>query len=108
MRRVCNLIWLALVGAFNPRASLEAETMILRHQPQPAVYGQRSESLLRVEGSIKDVCFNPAPRTISNGSSGLSSTAISRLTLTLSGWSSCSYEGRLRLFCERPLCVRLC
>src|SRR5258706_14712493 len=32
MREVCNLIWLALVGAFRSRASLEAENMILRHQ----------------------------------------------------------------------------
>src|SRR5260370_1922059 len=32
MRKVCSLIWLALVGAFRSRASLEAENMILRHQ----------------------------------------------------------------------------
>src|ERR1700682_6284685 len=32
MREVCSLIWLALVGAFRLRASLEAENMILRHQ----------------------------------------------------------------------------
>ena len=32
MREVCSLIWLALVGAFRSRASLEAESMILRHQ----------------------------------------------------------------------------
>src|SRR6202163_4244178 len=32
MREVCSLIWLALVGAFRSRASLEAENMILRHQ----------------------------------------------------------------------------
>src|ERR1700730_1920399 len=32
MRELCSLIWLALVGAFRSRASLEAENMILRHQ----------------------------------------------------------------------------
>src|SRR5216684_1570374 len=32
MREVCSLIWLALVGAFRSRASLEAENTILRHQ----------------------------------------------------------------------------
>ena len=32
MREVCSLIWLALVGAFRSRVSLEAENMILRQQ----------------------------------------------------------------------------
>jgi hypothetical protein len=32
MPEVCSLIWLALVGAFRSRVSLEAENMILRHQ----------------------------------------------------------------------------
>src|SRR5260370_37707377 len=32
MREVCSLIWLALVGAFRSRLSLEAENTILRHQ----------------------------------------------------------------------------
>jgi hypothetical protein len=32
MREVCSLIWLALVGAFRSRASLEAENTILRRQ----------------------------------------------------------------------------
>jgi hypothetical protein len=31
MREVCRLIWLALVGAFRSRVSLEAENTILRH-----------------------------------------------------------------------------
>ena len=47
MREVCSLIWLALVGAFRSRASLEAENMILRHQlnvlrrqsPKPPTFG---------------------------------------------------------------------
>ena len=32
MPEVCSLSWLALVGAFRSRASLEAENTILRHQ----------------------------------------------------------------------------
>ncbi|MBU6461387.1 MAG: hypothetical protein KGI99_04845 [Bradyrhizobium sp.] len=32
LREVCSLIWLALVGAFWSRVSLEAENAILRHQ----------------------------------------------------------------------------
>src|SRR3954470_20656571 len=32
MREGCSLIWLALVGAFRSRVSLEAENTILRHQ----------------------------------------------------------------------------
>src|SRR5216684_3978853 len=32
MAEVCSLIWLALVGAFRSRVSLEAENTILRHQ----------------------------------------------------------------------------
>src|ERR1700687_1939225 len=32
MREVYSLIWLALVGAFRSRPSLEAENTILRHQ----------------------------------------------------------------------------
>src|SRR6202047_2564119 len=32
MPEVCSLIWLALVGAFRSRVSLEAENAILRHQ----------------------------------------------------------------------------
>ena len=32
MREVCSLIWLALIGAFRSRVSLEAENTILRHQ----------------------------------------------------------------------------
>jgi hypothetical protein len=32
MRDVCSLIWLALVGLFQSRVSLEAEILALRHQ----------------------------------------------------------------------------
>src|SRR6266851_3019102 len=32
MRDVCSLIWLALIGPFRSRASLQAEILTLRHQ----------------------------------------------------------------------------
>jgi hypothetical protein len=32
MRGVCSLIWLALIGLFRSRASLQAEILTLRHQ----------------------------------------------------------------------------
>ena len=32
MRHVCSLIWLALIGLFRSRASLQAEILTLRHQ----------------------------------------------------------------------------
>src|ERR1700746_3687711 len=32
MRDVCSLIWLALIGLFRSRASLQAEILALRHQ----------------------------------------------------------------------------
>jgi transposase InsO family protein len=32
MREICRLIWLALIGSFRLRTSLEAENLILRHQ----------------------------------------------------------------------------
>src|SRR5260221_9589082 len=32
MRDICSLIWLALIGLFRSRASLQAEILTLRHQ----------------------------------------------------------------------------
>ncbi len=32
MSDLCRLIWCALIGLFQPRAALEAETLVLRHQ----------------------------------------------------------------------------
>ena len=32
MRDLCRLIWYALIGLFLPRAALEAEILVLRHQ----------------------------------------------------------------------------
>ena len=32
MSDICRLIWCALIGLFRPRAALEAEILVLRHQ----------------------------------------------------------------------------
>jgi hypothetical protein len=32
MSDLCRLIWCALIGLFRPRAALEAEILVLRHQ----------------------------------------------------------------------------
>jgi hypothetical protein len=32
MGDLCRLIWCALIGPFRPRAALEAEILVLRHQ----------------------------------------------------------------------------
>src|SRR5438552_13601956 len=32
MSDLCRLIWCALIGVFRPRAALEAENLVLRHQ----------------------------------------------------------------------------
>src|SRR5258708_13783002 len=32
MSDICRLIWCALIGLFRPRAALEAENLVLRHQ----------------------------------------------------------------------------
>ena len=32
MSELCRLIWCALIGLFRPRAALEAENLVLRHQ----------------------------------------------------------------------------
>jgi len=32
MGDLCRLIWCALIGLFRPRAALEAENLVLRHQ----------------------------------------------------------------------------
>jgi hypothetical protein len=32
MSDLCSLIWCALIGIFRPRAALQAENLVLRHQ----------------------------------------------------------------------------
>jgi hypothetical protein len=36
MGDLCRLIWCALIGLFRPRAALEVEILVLRHQAQRA------------------------------------------------------------------------
>ena len=50
MREACGLVWLALVGLFRSRASLEAEILILRHQ----LNIQRRQSPKRLNFSTLD------------------------------------------------------
>jgi len=50
MREACSLVWLALVGLFRSRASLEAEILILRHQ----LNIQRRQSPKRLNFSTLD------------------------------------------------------
>jgi hypothetical protein len=50
MRDVCSLIWLALIGLFRSRASLQAEIWTLRHQ----LNGLRLESPQRLTFSSID------------------------------------------------------
>ena len=50
MREACSLVWLALVGLFRSRASLEAEILVLRHQ----LNIQRRQSPKRLNFSTLD------------------------------------------------------
>src|SRR3954463_3307707 len=50
MREACSLVWLALVGLFRSRATLEAEILILRHQ----LNVQRRQSPKRLNFSTLD------------------------------------------------------
>jgi hypothetical protein len=47
MRDVCSLIWLALVGLFQSRVSLEAEILALRHGMLDALAIVRPETVIR-------------------------------------------------------------
>jgi hypothetical protein len=42
MGEACSLVWLALVGLFRSRVSLEAEILILRHQLKSSDVNHRS------------------------------------------------------------------
>jgi hypothetical protein len=44
MTDVCSLIWLALIGLFRSRASLQAEILTLRHQLNVLRRNRRSDS----------------------------------------------------------------
>jgi hypothetical protein len=60
MLEVCSLIWLALVGAFRSRASLEAENTILRHQ----LYSSGVGRLVELQVSGEDLALRLALRSV--------------------------------------------
>jgi transposase InsO family protein len=76
MREVCSLIWLALVGAFRSRVSLEAENTILRHQlnvlrrksPKRPTFGMLDRlvfvGLYRLAPKVLDVLAVVKPETV--------------------------------------------
>ena len=70
MREACNLIWTALVGLFRSRASLAAETLVLRHQI----------NILRRHSSKRQT-FRTADRLIFAGLYRLAPTVLNALTI---------------------------
>src|SRR5450432_31947 len=70
MREACSLIWTALVGLFRSRASLAAETLILRHQI----------NILRRHSSKRHT-FRTADRLIFSGLYRLAPTVLNALAI---------------------------
>src|ERR1700681_278252 len=70
MREACNLIWTALVGLFRSRASLAAETLVLRHQI----------NILRRHSSKRQT-FGTADRLIFAGLYRLAPTVLNALAI---------------------------
>src|SRR3977135_2961604 len=70
MREACSLVWMALVGLFRSRASLAAESLVLRHQI----------NVLR-RNSPKRQTFSTADRLIFAGVSRLAPTVLSALAI---------------------------
>ena len=76
MRDVCSLIWLALIGLFRSRASLQAEILTLRHQlnvlrrksPQRLTFGSIDRlvfaGLYRVAPGVLDALKIVRPETV--------------------------------------------
>ena len=76
MKDVCSLIWLALIGLFRSRASLQAEILTLRHQlnvlrrksPQPLTYTSIDRlvfsGLYRVAPGVLDALKIVRPETV--------------------------------------------
>src|ERR1700737_1677553 len=70
MREACSLIWTAVVGLFRSRASLAAETLVLRHQI----------NILRRHSSKRQT-FRTADRLIFAGLYRLAPTVLNALTI---------------------------
>src|SRR3981189_1342502 len=70
MREACSLIWTALVGLFRSRASLAAETLVLRHQI----------NILRRHSSKRQT-FRTADRLVFAGLYRLAPTVLNALAI---------------------------
>src|SRR6266481_4038379 len=63
MSDLCRLIWCALIGLFRPRAALEAEVLVLRHQLNVL----RRKSPKRLAFDNVDHLGNPARGPVGSG-----------------------------------------
>src|SRR5258706_11383354 len=76
MSDLCRLIWYALIGLFRPRAALEAENLVLRHQlnvlrrksPKRLTFGNVDRlvftALYRVAPGVLDALKILKPQTV--------------------------------------------
>src|SRR5712671_5546573 len=76
MSDLCRLIWCALIGIFRPRAALQAEILVLRHQlnvlrrksPKRLVFGDVDRlvftALYRVAPAVLDALKILNPQTV--------------------------------------------
>ena len=67
MSDLCGLIWCALIGLFRPRAALEAENLVLRHQLN--MLRRKSQKRLAFSNVDRLVCVAdqnacPPPRSL--------------------------------------------
>src|SRR3974390_3298501 len=85
MVEFCRLIWCALVGFFQPRVSLQAEILVLRHQL----------NVLRRK-SPKRSTFSKFDRLIFAGLYGLAPNVLSALAIvkpeTVIGWHRAGFH----------------
>src|SRR5271156_1687264 len=95
MREACSLIWAALVGLFRSRASLAAETLVLRHQI----------NILRRHSS-KRPTFRTADRLIFAGLYRLAPTVLNALAIvkpeTVIKWHRAGFRSYWRWKSRRP------
>jgi hypothetical protein len=55
MSDLCRLIWCALIGPFRPRAALQAEILVLRHQLSTLIAGRRSGLPFCISIGLRDL-----------------------------------------------------
>src|SRR5258707_15677886 len=104
MRDVCSLIWLALIGLFRSRASLQAEILTLRHQL----------NVLRRKSSQR-VAFTSIDRLVFAGLYRLAPGALDALKIVRPETLTCKPGrlGTLDFICQfsllqtkEPLCLK--